>query len=91
MNEKDIEKEAYLEQFKNPNELIMDAIREANTLPKTPASVKQNLDIIKHLIKRLAMHQVSLEKEASKTNSRLLLLTIISTIAAVISLVNIVK
>ena len=91
MNEKDIEKEAYLEQFKNPNELIKDAIREANTLPKTPASVKQNLDIIKHLIKRLAMHQVSLEKEASKTNSRLLLLTIISTIAAVISLVNIVK
>ncbi len=90
MNEKDIEKEACLERFKNSDELIKDAIREANTLPKTPASEKDNLDIIKHLIKRLAIHQVSLEKEASKTNKWLLLLTIISTLAAVISLINII-
>ena len=91
MNEKDIEKEAYLEQFKNPNELIKDAIREANALPKTPAGEKDNLDIIKHLIKRLAIHQVSLEKEAGKTNKWLLWLTLVSTIAALISLVNIFK
>ena len=89
MNEKDIEKEAYLEHFKDSNQLIKDTIREANTLPKTPASEKDNLDIIKHLIKRLAMHQVSLENEASKTNKWLLWLTVISTIATVISLINI--
>lgn len=91
MNEKDIEKEAYLERFKDSNELIKDAIREANALPKTPTSEKNNLDIIKHLIKRLAVHQVSLEREANKTNKWLLLLTIISTFATVISLINILK
>ncbi|GEM_PF-2739250 len=91
MNEKDIEKEAYLEKFKKSDELIKDAIREANTIPKTPAGEKQNLDIIKHLIKRLAMHQVSLERQASNTNKWLLVLTIISTIATIISLINVIK
>lgn len=93
VNEKLIEKEAYLEKLKSPNELIKDVIREANTLPKfnETASEKENLDIIKHLIKRLAMHQISLEEEASQTNSKLLWLTIITTIATIISSINIVK
>lgn len=93
MNEKDIEKEAYLEKFKSPNELIKDVIRETNTLPNESevAGETINLDIIKHLIKRLAIHQISLEQEASQTNSKLLWLTIITTIATIISSLNIVK
>jgi len=90
MSEKEIEIEAYLESLKDPDELVKDAIREANTLPKAPATERDNLDIIKHLIKRLAVHQVNLETKADSTNKWLLLLTIISTIAAVISVISIV-
>ena len=91
MNKKEIMCEAYEETTKSTKQLIEDCIQEANTLPKSVAPEKENLDIIKHLIKRLAIHQLLLEKEANKTNCWLLILSIISTIATVISLVNVFK
>ncbi len=72
-------KEALDEFNKSSAHQIQDIIAEANNLPKNPASEKENLDIIKHLIKRLAYQQVSLNKKAKWTN---LLLIILSTIMA---------
>lgn len=75
--------------YKKSIELIKDTIREANTLPRNPAPEKENLDIIKHLIKRLAIHQILLEEKANKTNCWLLILTIILTIAVLPTLMKI--
>jgi hypothetical protein len=77
MTEEEIEAEAKKELVKPMLEFVKDSIREANTLRKAPAAKEQNLDIIKHLIKVLAVHQVVLEKRASQTNCLLLLITII--------------
>ena len=52
-------KEAIDELNKNSLQQIQDIIDEAKTLPTGPAGEKENLDIIKHLIKRLAYQQVS--------------------------------
>lgn len=85
MNEQSVVEEMKEELDKNHKELIKDIIREANTLPKSPAGEKDNLDIIKHLLKRLAVHQILLEEKANKTNFWLLVLTIISAIGVIIS------
>ena len=84
MMEKNIEGELCLEFQKNRNELIKDIIREANTLPENTASEIENLDIIKHLIKRLAIHQVSLDDSAKRMNNLLIFLSIIMTILSFI-------
>jgi len=86
MNEKEIEKEAYLETTKDTNELIKDSIREANTVPKYFAGEKENLDIIKHLLKRLAVHQIVLQKRANDTNNLLIMLSIIMAVGAIFSI-----
>lgn len=91
MDEIEVKREAESETTKNAIELIKDSIREATTLPRSPASEKENLDIIKHLIKRLAIHQIVLEEKANKTNCLLLFLTIISTIATVLSLISLIR
>ncbi len=89
MEEKDIEEEARLELTKETYELVKDIIREANKLPKEqPASEKENLDIIKHLIKRLAVHQISLEERAKRTNNLLILLSIIMAIGSIFSILS---
>jgi len=88
MSEIGIENEAKQELAKPMLEFVKDVIREANTLPLNPANEKNNLDIIKHLIKRLAIHQVVLEKKASRTNYLLLLLTLIIAMAALPIIIN---
>lgn len=90
MDETTIEFETKQETTKSIEELIKDSIREANTLPKHPATEKENLDIIKHLIKRLAIHQAVLEKKTSETNKLLLVLSFISTIVAFLSLASLI-
>ncbi|MGA2911678.1 MAG: hypothetical protein ABSE17_03550 [Candidatus Levyibacteriota bacterium] len=88
MTEVEIENEAK-QQLKKPMlEFVKDSIREANALRKNPAAEEQNLDIIKHLIKILAIHQVVLEKRASKTNYLLLLLTLFTVIAVLPIVIN---
>lgn len=88
MEEKYIEGEACLEVKKKPEELVKDIIREANTLPEEPASEKENLDIIKHLIKRLAVHQISLDDRAKKINYWLIILSFIMAIGAIFSILS---
>lgn len=88
MEEKYIEGEACLEFKKNTKELIKDVIREANTPPIEPASEKENLDIIKHLIKRLAIHQISLDDRAKKVNHWLIILSVIMAIGAIFSFLS---
>ena len=85
MNESSVVKEEKDELNKNHEELIKDIIREANLLPKSPAGEKDNLDIIKHLLKRLAVHQIILEQKTNRTNFWLLVLTIISAIGVLVS------
>lgn len=88
MNEAEIVSEAKQEISKNIQELIKDSIREANTLPKSLASAaseKENLDIIKRLVKRLAIHQLILTQRADNTNRLLLILSFISAIGVIFS------
>ena len=91
MMEKNIEGELCLEFQKNRNELIKDIIREANTLPENTASEIENLDIIKHLIKRLAIHQVSLDDGVKKMNNLLIFLSIIMAIGAIYTVLSFYK
>ena len=86
MNKKQIEREAEQEFKKNSSELVKDIIREANELPKEPASEKENLDIIKHLIKRLTVHQIILEEKANKIGLWLIILSIIMAVGALFSI-----
>lgn len=88
MTEKDIKREAEAE-FKKPFEqLKQDIIREANILPENPAGEKENMDIIKHLIKRLALHQISLEEKAKKANIWLIVLSLIMAIGSLFSILS---
>ena len=89
MKEEDVEKEARLELTKKTYELVKDVIRETNTPPEEqPASEKENLDIIKHLIKRLAVHQISLDKRAKRSNILLIILSFIMAIGAIFSILS---
>jgi hypothetical protein len=88
MNEEDIEKEANSEEKKKTKELIKDTIREANTGPENPLEEKENLDIIKHLIKRLAIHQIILQKRAGDTNRWLIVLSVIMAVGALFSILT---
>ncbi len=88
MKEEYIECEARLEFTKKARELAKDIIREANTPPQDPASEKENLDIIKHLIKRIAVHQISLDARAKWTNCWLIVLSGIMAIGAIFSILS---
>lgn len=88
MTEEDIKKEAKEELTKSTEELIKDTIREANTYPQTPLAENENLDIIKHLIKRLAIHQIILEKRTNETNRWLIILSIIMAVGALFSILS---
>ena len=88
MTEKDIKREAEAESKKPFEQLKQDIIREANTLPEKPAGEKENLDIIKHLIKRLALHQISLEAKAKKANILLIVLSVIMAIGSLFSILS---
>ncbi len=91
MTEETIEAEVELEFTKNTKELAKDAIREANENPQNPAGEKENLDIIKHLVKRLLVHQLILEDRVNKTNFWLVVLSIIMAIGALLSIVSFFK
>ena|SRR3990172_10024604 len=77
MTEEEIKTEVEHEFHKKQKELAKDVIREANTLPKEPASEKENLDLIKHMLKRLAVHQLIIEEQSKKTNRLLLTITVV--------------
>ena len=79
-------KEAIDELNKNSLQQIQDIIDEAKTLPTGPAGEKENLDIIKHLIKRLAYQQVSLNEKAKLTNNLLIILSVIMAISSLLSI-----
>jgi hypothetical protein len=66
----------------------MDVIREANTTPTGPASEKERLDTIKHLIKRLAVHQISLDARAKKVSQWLIILSEIMAVGAVFQVLS---
>jgi hypothetical protein len=82
MIEEDIEKEIKLENTKDFEELEKDIVREAN------ASDKKDTDIIKHLIKRLAVHQIILQKKTSETNYLLIILSIVMALGALFSILT---
>ncbi len=85
MEEKDIQREWSEEKNKKIDKLGEDIIREANTSPKGPAGEKENLDIIKHLIKRSALHQLLIEKQAKQTNLWLSVIAVIGVIYTILS------
>ncbi len=91
MTEEAIENEVELEFTKNIKELAKDAIREANENPRNPAGEKENLDIIKHLVKRLLVHQLILEDRVNKTNCWLIFLSIIMAVGALLSIFSFLK
>ena len=64
ISDEKIKTEANDEFKKSLDYLARDIIREANTLPCTPASEKENLDIITHLLKRIALHQLVFDKQS---------------------------
>lgn len=80
ISDEKIKTEADDEFRKSLGHLAQDIIREANTLPGEPAGEKENLDIIKHLLKRIALHQLVLDKQNRRT---ILILIILSIIMAV--------
>ena len=86
------QREGNLELNKKTKKLVYDIIREANTLPgiNKVAGPEQNLDIIKHLIKRLAVHQIILEEKAKILNKILIILSIIMSIGAIASIINVI-
>ncbi len=91
MTNEEIEVEVKSEFEKNPRELAKDMVREANLIPQKPASEKENLDIIKHLIKRLTIHQAVLQDRTNKTNCWLIVLSIIMAIGALFSILSYLK
>lgn len=87
-SEKSFKAEALEELQKPLEQLAEDIFREANTLPSAPAGEKENLDIIKHLIKRLAAHQISLENKTQETNRSLIRLSVIMAIGSIFSILS---
>jgi len=83
-----IKKEANDEFKKSLPHLAQDIIREANTLPSEPAGEKENLDIIKHLLKRIALHQLVMDKQNRRTICILILLSIIMVVGALFTVLQ---
>lgn len=88
MKEEELQREVDDEFNKDYRHLARDVIEEANTLPEKPAGEKENLDIIKHLIKRMAVHHLSLEHQAKRTNRILIFLSVVMALGALTTLVD---
>jgi hypothetical protein len=87
-SEDDIRKEAVEEFGKKPEQLARDIIREANTLPVEPASEKDNLDIVKDLLKRIALHQLVLDRQGRHTNCILIGLSVFMAIGSLFTVLQ---
>ena len=88
LTENQIKEEVSAEFGKSIDELMFDIVREANSEREDSASEKLNLDIIKHLIKRLDLHILNIEKKASFTNKLLIFLSIVGAIGAVFAVLD---
>ena len=88
VDEEGIRKEAAAELTKEPKQLSEDIIREASTHPDKPEGEKENLDIIKHLLKRIALHQLALDRQGRRTNCILILLSAIMAIGALFTVLQ---
>lgn len=64
---------------KNPIELAQDIIREVNA-----SGVEA--DVATQLLKRIALHQLAMDRQARETNHWLLILTVLSVIEALLTL-----
>jgi hypothetical protein len=74
---------------KDLTQLAEDIVREANTLPSGPtAGERENLDIIKHLLKRIAVHQLVIDKQNRRTNKLLIVLSAIMATGAIFAMVG---
>ncbi len=88
LNEKEIKKEAKIELNKTIENMAIDIIRESNSIPSQYLSVEENIDIIKHLIKRLDLQQLNTIKKQKLTNILLIILSIIMAIGSVFSILQ---
>lgn len=88
ISDEKIKKEANDEFKKSLPHLAQDIIREANTLPGEPVGEKENLDIIKHLLKRIALHQLVMDKQNRRTICVLILLSVIMAIGALFTVLQ---
>jgi hypothetical protein len=87
-DEQKIREEATAELAKGPQQLAEDIIREASTHPEKPEGEKENLDIIKHLLERIALHQLALDRQGRRTNRILIVLSIIMAIGALFTVLQ---
>jgi hypothetical protein len=87
-DEENIYREAAAELTKEPRQLSEDIIRETITPREKPASEKENLDIIKHLLKRIALHQLALDRQGRRTNRILIVLSVIMAIGALFTILQ---
>jgi hypothetical protein len=88
ISDEKLKTEAHDEFRKSLDILAQDIIREANTLPGEAAGEKENLDIIKHLLKRIALHQLVLDKQNRRTILILIILSIIMALGALFSILQ---
>jgi hypothetical protein len=87
-DEDNIRNEAAAELRKEADQLAADIIREANTHPEKPEGEKENLDIIKHLLKRIALHQLTIDAQGKRTNRILIWLSIIMAIGSLFTVLQ---
>jgi hypothetical protein len=87
-NEESIRREAAAELAKGARQLSEDIIREASTHPDKPEGEKENLDIIKHVLKRIALHQLALDRQSRWTNRILIVLSVIMAIGALFTVLQ---
>jgi len=87
-DEENIRREAAAELAKEPRQLSEDIIRETITPREKPASERENLDIIKHLLKRIALHQLALDRQGRRTNGILIVLSVIMAIGALFTVLQ---
>jgi len=78
MTEDAIKEDAFSHFNKKDKQLAMDIVREANASQEEGGAP----DRIKHLVKVMALQQLVLAKQARRTNCYLLLLSVITTLAA---------
>jgi len=87
-DEEKTREQASAELAKGPQQLGEDIIREASTHPDMPEGEKENLDIIKHLLKRIALHQLALDRQGRRTNLILIVLSIIMAVGALFTVLQ---
>lgn len=75
--------EAQSELEKPPTQQINDLIDETNKEMNGADSVENNLDRIKHILKRIGFQQAAIDYKTSKTNKILIWLTCIAALPAI--------